>query len=235
MDDQDRLSPEERDALASEFALGVLDGAEREAAERLASRDPAFRQMVEAWQNRLAGLSELTPDVAPPDTVWPRIEAAMLRESAVGKQTDKPGGLFSSLWFWRGWAALATAAAVILAVVLLPGDPVRQDSYVALLTTEAEDGGFMATVDLETGMMAVIPLQTDATTGGRVHELWLIAPDAERPTSLGVIDARSALPLPAAARPGATLAVSLEPSGGSPTGLPTGPVVYQGRLRAIAK
>ena len=29
---------------------------------------------------------------------------------------------------------------------------------------------------------------------------------------------------------GATLAVSVEPKGGSPTGAPTGPVVYSGRL-----
>ena len=34
-------------------------------------------------------------------------------------------------------------------------------------------------------------------------------------------------------RPSAALAVSLEPPGGSPTGKPTGPVLYQGRLLAL--
>ena len=65
-------------------------------------------------------------------------------------------------------------------------------------------------------------------------ELWLIpsGPD-QRPHSLGLIQPgqpiRLTIPPDLAGRvtPDATLAVSLEPPGGSPTGQPTGPVIAQ--------
>jgi anti-sigma-K factor RskA len=72
----------------------------------------------------------------------------------------------------------------------------------------------------------------DAT---RVPELWLIPADG-KPRALGLLRADSAVTIviPAALRPhasaNATLAVSLEPPGGSPTGAPTGPVVATGKL-----
>jgi anti-sigma-K factor RskA len=54
------------------------------------------------------------------------------------------------------------------------------------------------------------------------------------PRSLGLVtDASARLPVPAALRQGAeggSLAVSVEPKGGSPTGAPTGPVIYSGKL-----
>ena len=70
-------------------------------------------------------------------------------------------------------------------------------------------------------------------------ELWLLPAGAQRPVSLGAArpgreptGARSRR-LPAdALGGGALLEVSLEPPGGSPTGLPTGPVVSKGFLVA---
>ena len=69
----------------------------------------------------------------------------------------------------------------------------------------------------------------------RVLELWLIAP-GDQPRSLGLIEAGRPvhinLPPDLIRRiaADATLAVSLEPPGGSPTGLPTGPVIANGKL-----
>jgi anti-sigma-K factor RskA len=66
------------------------------------------------------------------------------------------------------------------------------------------------------------------------YELWGIAPHATRPVPLGVISASGEMKLaalPKGMSAGATLAISIEPPGGSPTGLPTGPVVYTGVLR----
>ena len=71
--------------------------------------------------------------------------------------------------------------------------------------------------------------------GPRAVELWVIPADGH-PRSLGLLSqARPgwrAAPAQAAhaLRPGVTLAVSLEPVGGSPTGLPTGPVILTGKL-----
>ena len=83
--------------------------------------------------------------------------------------------------------------------------------------------------------LAVHPVQELAPTP-QAHELWLLPSDGAAPISLGVLDpqgdTRRPLPADVAARltPGAGLAVSLEPAGGSPTGAPTGPITYRGQL-----
>ena len=64
---------------------------------------------------------------------------------------------------------------------------------------------------------------------GRDLQLWSLPAGATVPASLGVLpsDGKQVQASPAA---GGQLLVSLEPAGGSPTGAPTGPVVYSGRL-----
>ena len=76
----------------------------------------------------------------------------------------------------------------------------------------------------------ITALNAPPATAGRAYELWLI-PDADAPPqSLGLLPAsgRQTVTVPAALR--TQLAVSIEPAGGSPTGLPTGPVIYRGVL-----
>ena len=70
-------------------------------------------------------------------------------------------------------------------------------------------------------------------------QLWLV-PDGGTPHSLGLLDPTQPLRIDIAAEmmdddmmSGGTLAISLEPEGGSPTGQPTGPVVGHGALRSI--
>jgi anti-sigma-K factor RskA len=80
---------------------------------------------------------------------------------------------------------------------------------------------------------ATAPMPDDP---GHAHELWLIPADG-KPRSMGVMPKgtmRATVPMPMAAQfaEGATLAISVEPMDGSPTGLPTGPVVASGTLRA---
>jgi anti-sigma-K factor RskA len=64
-------------------------------------------------------------------------------------------------------------------------------------------------------------------------ELWTLPPGA-KPHSLGVVSARSSSLVKLAGNADTelgnipTLAITLEPKGGSPTGGPTGPVLYAG-------
>ena len=72
----------------------------------------------------------------------------------------------------------------------------------------------------------------------RALQLWAL-PEGRDPQSLGLIAAsgigRVALPVPAgvAFQSVPALAVSLEPAGGSPTGKPTGPVLYSGGVQRL--
>ena len=80
------------------------------------------------------------------------------------------------------------------------------------------------------------PTAESASDAGNVYQLWLLPPGAN-PLSLGLLTADSgvretelSLAQIDALRITSTLAISIEPTGGSPTGLPTGPVVYQASL-----
>ena len=81
-------------------------------------------------------------------------------------------------------------------------------------------------------------LPTAPDVGDRSAELWII-PEGGKARSLGVIASKvpgwKSTPnsLGLLIRPGATLAISLEPSGGSPTGQPTGPVILSGPVEAV--
>ena len=220
----------EDELLAAEYALGVLAGADRAAAEQRFARDRVFAQLVNGWEQRLAPWAAEIPDVSPSPQVWDRIA------NALPAQTQNRG-LWQSLTFWRGLSFAAGAlAAVCLAGVIYLGTLAPQQPLVATI----EGGGhrhFIATIDTERGTVAVVPaaFSADAT---RVPELWLIPSDGKpRPVGLLRADQTVTLALPAElaalAKSDAVLAVSLEPPGGSTTGLPTGPVIATGKLTSL--
>ena len=69
-------------------------------------------------------------------------------------------------------------------------------------------------------------------------ELWLLPADKSKPISLGLLPQQGNAVVKvtdevALLLASSGLAVSLEPLGGSPTGQPTGAVLYQGKLSQI--
>jgi anti-sigma-K factor RskA len=217
--------------LAAELALGVLAGAERDAAAQRAAREPAFARMVAAWEERLAPWAAEIAEASPSPAVWDRIAAALPAQAA------PRASLWQSLAFWRGLtlATGALAAACVVALIYIGNIPQPAPLIAAI------DGGghhhFVATLDTRSGAVAVVPaaFAADAT---RVPELWLIPADGKpRPLGLLRADRTVTITIPRELVPHATrdavLAVSLEPQGGSPTGQPTGPVIASGKLTLL--
>jgi anti-sigma-K factor RskA len=218
------------DLLAAEYVLGVLSGTERAAAQRLFERDRNFAALVAEWEQKLAPWAAEIAEVAPPPAVWDRIAATL--------PAEKPqAGWLQSLAFWRGLslATGALAAACLAALIYLGNAPQN-----APLVASIDGGGhrhFVATIDTARGSIAVQPaaFSADAT---REPELWLIPADG-KPRPLGMLRADRAVvitiprELMAQTIGNAVLAVSLEPPGGSTTGLPTGPVIAQGKLTTL--
>jgi anti-sigma-K factor RskA len=106
--------------------------------------------------------------------------------------------------------------------------------FVAILQQDASSPAFLLTIDLEKRSLSVRKVGAEAQAG-RSYELWLVSDRAPAPRSLGVIGQNEytvhrGLPFDAPTLHNATYAVSLEPAGGSPTGAPTGPVLYTGKL-----
>lgn len=233
------ITPAERDDLAAEYALGVLDGEALELARSLAAADPVFRAEVARWSGRLAPLLDDVQPVAPPARTWPAIDAAI----GGPPQASNIVYLNRRVNLWRGIAAGATALAASLAIVLVtqPSRPLAppvavaaQAPLAAMLGDDQRDLKLMASYDPASRRLMVAAASDMPTDPGHAHELWMIPADG-KPRSLGTMPGpkmRAQLPMPMAKefREGVTLALSVEPMGGSPTGLPTGPVIASGKL-----
>lgn len=226
---------DEREQLAAEYALGTLEGAEREAFARAIVADAGLAARVEFWSRLLAPLTEAAPAVDPPAALWNRIEAALTRPAA---PTPATAGWWSSLVFWRPVGVVGALAALALALYLglaLPAAP----THVAVLNAEGSRQAVVVTLNAASGALTVRPLAPFAAPGDL--ELWIVPEAGAPPRSLGLIAADAAVARKVAAErlrgvgAGAVLAVSLEPKGGSPTGLPTGPVLCSGPLLALAQ
>jgi anti-sigma-K factor RskA len=232
MSDTDHSAADDGNLVAAEYVLGVLGIAERREVERRLPRDQALARAVAFWEERLGGLAAAVEPVAPPATTWPRIEAALATPAQPAAKT----GLWQNLEFWRALTfGSATFAAASLAGMLYLGlVPTARAPLIATLGGSSGQPNFVATVSGNGTSLTVVPAAL-LTNDPRAMELWLIVPN-DRPRSLGLIEpgreVRINLPPDLAGRVAseATLAVSLEPPGGSPTGAPTGPVIASGKL-----
>jgi anti-sigma-K factor RskA len=238
---------DDRDLLAAEYVLGVLDGAERDAVIRRADMDDALNGAILAWEVRLAPLAALVPPVAPPAALWQRVEAscgltaATLRPAGAPGSAGRPRGFWNALGFWRGATAVGFGLAAAIAVVAVVNRPVpapapAAEVPVASAVLAPAAGGAPAFVAEATPGKTIVlkPLERLSLAEGKDYELWAL-PDGEKvPQPLGVISkAGQTVSLPASVHAPMQLMVSLEQKGGSSTGLPQGPVLWLGHISAL--
>ena len=231
------------DTLAASYVTGTLRAAARRRFETLLPSHPALRAAVTDWQARLMPLTAVVGPVAPSPQVWSAIERRLWPAAAAAAAVAPTAAVswWRGLGFWRAASGLATVAAVGLSVLLL--NPAAQAPPVVVVLQGTEAGGpmltsFVASVSADGRALVARPVQPVALAADRVLELWAVPPQGA-PRSLGLISAagvtvirREKLSLALLdGRNTAAFAVSVEPPGGSPTGTPTGPVVFAGKLQ----
>ena len=257
-DGTDQIPPSD-EIRAGEYALGVLDADARRSAQARVESEPGFAALVHAWEERFSAWLLGAPEATPGTHVWPRIRS-QLGWSPVA--AARPG-VWDSVAFWRGATLLATAASVAAiliglqsrgpvappapAVVVQPAPvvvqpaPVTEEAAAKPVTVLARDDGstgWIATVDVATGKVLMVPVPSPADAEGRVNELWLI-PDGQAPLSLGFVSNEKAhtIAMPDTVRQalavGGTLAITLEPEQGMPHAAPSGPIVAKGGIQQI--
>ena len=229
--------PDEMEELAAEFALGTLPAAEQQEAESLMASDATFAGMVKAWEGRLIPLALALEPVAAP----PRIRGAVMKAiagDAAGSDTVVAWKRKASAWRVATAGASAIAASLAAFIALgTPERPLTDQRYVAVLQAEGPGPAFLASIDLASGSISVRTMGA-APQPGKSYELWALGGGRDKPQSLGVIDASFRIPasklgkIDPAIMNDTMFAVSLEPEGGSPTSLPTGPVMFTGKLVA---
>ncbi|WP_203311504.1 anti-sigma factor [Sphingomonas beigongshangi] len=229
-------TPDDPDMTAAEVALGLLDGEARAAAHRRLLADPAFAREVAHWRAHFATLFAEVPEVVPPAYLEHRIAAAVAAGGG-----DRASVHALRRWRWFGGGMSAVAAALLVLVLTRATEPpaaVRPPSrtVVPMVATLAPGAGvapFAAVYDQSTGQVRT--LGRVALPRDRDAELWAIGQDGV-PRALGLLtrDGKTRIVVRGIRiEPGTTLAISIEPLGGSPRALPTGPVVATGQLDRI--
>ena len=219
--------PVERDALAAEYVLGTLDARAARQVEQAMATDDGLREMVAAWEARLSPLTALATPEAPPPGLWDRIAASLDGTATVAARPARPSP------FWRVWALGASAVAAGLAAFLVL-KPAPEPRLMTVLLTQRDQPAWL--VEADGGALRLASLNPQPVPSDRVMQLWALPQGATAPTSLGLLPAAqgrlTVTPANIRPEPGMLIEISLEPVGGSPTGRPTGPVLFIGRLAA---
>ena len=250
---------DDQDLLAAEYVLGVLEGPDREDVTRRADLDDVLSAAIRTWEERLAPLAAIVASVAPPPALWRRVEAscgliaaplspapsslAATPARAIPRPTSGGRGFWDAVGFWRGTTALGfglAAAIAVGAVINRPAPPAPAPApeipiASAVLAPSKGNGapGFVA--EATSGSTILLrPLERLAVAEGKDYELWALPDGATVPKPLGVIMASGQkVTVPASLHAPMELIVSLEQKGGSPTGLPQGPLLWQGHISKL--
>lgn len=215
------------------LALGSLSPQEEARVRAALQQDPEALAQYHADFNALHRLPEALPPAEVPPGAEDRLMARLRAERDGGAQeAPAPPSLSgparaptARLWPWRigGLLALAAAAAVFFALRPAP-DPLTRYAGLPGAVTQPLIGANQAQIGQVVRLAdgSAYLYLTAAPPGGRVYQLWQI--QGTTPVSLGVIDGQGKL-VPDAPS-GITLAVSVEPPGGSdqPT---TTPILVQ--------
>lgn len=230
-----------RDALAAEYVLGTLRGAARKRFQGLILQYPDLRHSVEQWEKHINALVSQIQPVAPDPVVWEKIKRRLafsdghlispqLQDTNVVTFPEK------EVSRWKTISLLASAAAVVLAVLLVQLQPIEPEpaQQFTVMQNEAKESLWLIEITAKT--IDAYASKNVSQRQQNDYQLWMLAEDGRPPISLGLLPQTGLVSL--SKHPEfdqldiAALAVSLEPLGGSPNGSPT-EVLYVAQLAVL--
>lgn len=231
---RDDPAPGDLDLHAAEYVLGLLAPVQARAVETLAAQDAAVAASIVAWQNRLSPLADTVEPVTPPPELWQRLSlAAGLPRGIIRRSVRRPSlpeRIWRSVALWRTITAAAVALAAGLAFVVLRPKPTLPEPLLAALSPQGSPGAVFLVRIGPQGQATIIAVGRPNVPADRTLQLWALNEGATAPVSLGLLPGGGRIRLQVPVSAGTRLLVSQEPTGGSPTGAPTGPVLYAGLL-----
>lgn len=238
-----RTDRRDKAELADEFVIGLCDPEEeREVEDRLA-RDPELAVLVELARQRFSALDATAAEVRVPDNFWSRVERRLDALDESPEAPTPPGVPSTPVADLAGerekrgspllWATAASlAASLVLAVALAWSVLTKVDPQViAVLVDDAGQPVAMVAGAEDNATEVTLLGQTDVPAG-TVLQLWTKPDPDGPPVSIGVFDEPKQTLLRAAGLPEPGVdqlyEITFEQPGGSPTGLPTGPILGKG-------
>jgi anti-sigma-K factor RskA len=223
--------------IAGLYVLGLLDAARRAEVERDMENDAALWARIADWEERLLPLTRMVEPEALPPGLWSRIERSLWptpSAAVASAPSSLVGRLWDSLAFWRSLAATGFAAAMLLAVVGLPGtqQAAAPRFMVVLVAPDDKAPGWVVQASNEQSLK-LIPLGVTEVPQAKALQFWTKGDKWKGPVSLGLVQPGRPLDvqmkeLPPL-EPNQLFEITLEPEQGSPIGRPTGPILYIGR------
>jgi anti-sigma-K factor RskA len=221
------------DELAAAYVLGTLSAEGRREVQSRLPTDAALRDAVDGWEGRLLPLTALVEAVEPSPSLWARIEQGIAPRPKPA-QASAWQTWWSSLGFWRTVAATGFVAASVVALLPSTGlfAPAAPQYMVVLVAPNGTAPGWVVQTS-GANTLRLVPLGTTAVPDQRSLQFWTKADDWNAPVSLGLVQPGQPLEvkldqLPPLV-PNQLFEITLEPYNGSPTGRPTGPILYIGR------
>jgi anti-sigma-K factor RskA len=244
------INPKIDDQLAADYVLGTMPARTRQRFEAILKTNPQLRRVVAAWEARLTPMAATVPEVAPPQHVWQAIQNRIFGKRTMDR--EKQPNWWSSLGFWRAATGFATITLVVSGLLVL--SPTENDVATIPVIDPAADSMMVVVMEdtqTQAPAMTVSWESGDANHNNKVlrlrvighaemapdtaWELWMMPRGDGAPISLGLITTHElqmlrvprvlAQPLDDAWG----LGMTVEPRGGSPSGKPTGPMLYRGK------
>ena len=245
------MNEQEFAELAAGHALHALDPADAEAFDAALSEHPEWEHHVRADAGTVAALADVVIEVTPPSAVRPELLSRIISlqqdhpaqtaapASSLEAPTDVPAENRQHGWGPRAWFALAASLVLLIGVgggaALVAQQLSRPAAVVALERIEAASDARSASTTLPDGAEATVHWSESAgevvlvsdglpTLGSdQSYELWFVRDGGA--VSAGVFetgsDGDATALLEGSMSPGDTIAVTIEPAGGSPSGEPT--------------
>ncbi|MBB4953108.1 anti-sigma-K factor RskA [Agrobacterium vitis] len=235
--DQSKGNRSRDEVLAGEYVLGVLSTESRIQVELRIRQDRQFAAMVHRWEENLSQFNDEYTVAQPGQDSFTMIERRLFGREPP-QDTNRLSRLWNSVSLWRGISLVSLIALASLAGVEVGLWEGRYGGrhIVADLKTSNSDLSLVANYNRFNGRLRVTPVAT-TSQAEKSLQLWMIEANGT-PHSLGVLPQTGEGELLVAdnmrenIKDGVTLAVSIEPFGGSPSGLPTGTVIGTGVTHA---
>jgi anti-sigma-K factor RskA len=218
--------PQLLEELAAQYVLGTLRGRARRRFERYCKHNASALHAVRRWEDRLVDLLAGVVPVAPSAVVWEQLRFRVRRDRAL-----RPKRVFATFGNWR-FALAAGIAALAIAFGLWTGIGPGSTQSVASFWSEQQGQLWTIEAPRSRGELRVAATENLKLNPARAYELWALPGGGAAPVSLGLMpkSGRATLELNDVQRLALSrsrqIAISEEPPGGSPTGAPTGPVLF---------
>ena len=218
------LDEELKNALSAEFVLGTLHGRARLRYQRLLMEVDPLRKNVWLWEKYLNQLGTGMPKVKPETHVWDNIQKRLGFQTEDRVEED----VVKTPWWKPVLVPGFAAAAVFLATALwLLWSDIQQpiDITERVAVVQNADAEALWLIEIQTDTLKVQATAKLQQYTDRDYQLWMLAADGRAPIPLGLLPQSGSVEIPRSDLFNqleiAALAVSLEPLGGSPNGVPT--------------